>query len=264
MNRRADLATSPHEPEYLERLPWIASITRKYEMPNLRVWAESFLQGLVADTIFLSSCSSACLTHLVDTCSTFEDADKLKILVNHWMQRLENKDTPCAPAIIAADRFGLKDLRGAAYYFHLQDMVEGLTNNERGAIQLRADPKLNNGQVMRLLTGYMSLVSLWERQRMSPIPLPRAAGGACTDATHVRCGTTWERRWISAAGWKRILGINSADALALFACLRDQLMNDEDLKAGMDPDCRLAGLEALRNLRTKIKADMADHFFGVV
>ncbi|KAH9480763.1 hypothetical protein JR316_0007363 [Psilocybe cubensis] len=262
-----DLDTSPHEPTYLERLALIASITQRYKMQILENWCQQFLKNLVADTVFLSSCSSACLTHLVHSSVIFNKTGpnkQLEILVDRWIRRIENKDTPCAPAIIAADRFNLKELRAVAYYNHLQDMVEGLPSNDRGAIMLRADPKLNNGQVMRLLAGYLSLVSMWERLRMSPLDLPRAATGACTAATHAKCKTTWEKRWTSAVGWKRILSINSSDILALLACLRDQLMNDDDLRAGMDPDCRLAGLEALRTLRTKVKGDIDDHFYGVV
>jgi hypothetical protein len=56
---------------------------------------------------------------------------------------------------------------------------------------------------------------------------------------------------ISAAGWRRILGVSSPDTLALLAYLRDQLLNDDDLKTGLNPECRLAGLEALKALRTK-------------
>ena len=132
----------------------------------------------------------------------------------------------------------------------------------RGATQLRADPKLNNGQVMRLLSGYWSLVSLWERTRLKPIELPQSS--SCTNETHQRCSTTWERRWVSAAGWKRILGLNSADVLGLLACLRDQLSGDEDLKLGTNPDCRIAGLEALKALKVTVQDGLADHFFGCV
>jgi hypothetical protein len=69
---------------------------------------------------------------------------------------------------------------------------------------------------------------------------------------------------ISAAGWRRILGVSSPDTLALLAYLRDQLLNDDDLKTGLNPECRLAGLEALKALRTKFQDTLADHFAGVV
>lgn len=60
------------------------------------------------------------------------------------------------------------------------------------------------------------------------------------------------------------MGVSSPDILGLLACLRDQLMNDDDLKVALNPGCRLAGLEALKALRTKMEEGLADHFVGVV
>jgi len=257
-----ELMGSSHEHQYLERLPLIASITQKYDIPRLREWVCSAVHRTATDTVFMESCSSANLTHLVETCVNYKFTDTLTAVIGMWSNRLEQKGTPSVPAILAADKHDLKDLRGVAYYVHVQDMIDRQTSTEKGATQLRADPKLNNGQVMRLLTGYLSLVSLWERQRMKPLSLVRSA--SCTDEAHTRCSATWDRRWTSAAGWKRILGISSADVLALLACLRDQLTNDDDLKAGTNPECRLAGLEALKDLRTKTQLELADHFFGIV
>jgi len=87
---------------------------------------------------------------------------------------------------------------------------------------------------------------------------------SCNNEAHQRCSATWERRWVSAAGWKRILGVNSADVLVLLACLRDQLSGDEDLKMGTNPDCRMAGLDSLKALKAKVQDGLADHFFGCV
>ncbi|KDR83058.1 hypothetical protein GALMADRAFT_134567 [Galerina marginata CBS 339.88] len=259
-----ELIASPHEQTYVDRLLLLASMTQKYDIPKLHTWLRAALHSTASSPVFMESCASASLAQLVDACIKYKYPDTLLLVVAKWCARLEAKDTPSVPAIQAADRHELVDLRGVAYYVHIQDMIDRQgTFTEKGALQLRADPKLNNGQVMRLLTGYWSLVSMWERLRMHPIALPKSE--ECTEeGAHAKCAATWERRWISAAGWKRILGISSADILALLACLRDQLMNDDDLKAGMNPDCRAAGLDALRDLRTKTKAGLPDHFFGLV
>jgi hypothetical protein len=66
---------------------------------------------------------------------------------------------------------------------------------------------------------------------------------------------------VSAVGWKRILGLDSAGVLGLLACLREQLSGDEDLKMAINSDCRIAGLEALKALRVKVQDGLADHFF---
>jgi hypothetical protein len=141
----------------------------------------------------MDSCSSASLSSLTDISIKFKRKD-IELIQKKWYDRLSNKSAPSVPAIQAADKHDLVDIRGMAYYIRVQDMLDRQTVTECGATQLHADPKLNNGQVMRLLSGYWSLVSLWERSRLKPIELVQAS--TCTDEAHQRCSATWERRWI--------------------------------------------------------------------
>ena len=79
--------------------------------------------------------------------STFHVLDK-------WSERVYHKITPSVPAMQAADKHELLNLRGIAYYAHVQDMLDRQTHTpEGGRTQLRVNPKLNNGRVMRLLSG---------------------------------------------------------------------------------------------------------------
>lgn len=308
-----ELNAPPHENKFIERLHLIVSLTQKYRIPKLESWTSSAVSGLTNDTVYLSSCSSSTLTHIAAACVAYQLKEPLAKLTKMWIARLERSDTPSVPAIIASDELDLPArLRGLAYYLHLQDMVDRRGMSSTGAMQLRTDDKLNNGQILRLYAGNMSLNGYWEHLRIKPIALPvPPSGGSDTPSsgtagnpgtpnrfnsststapgtptasgtptpgtpnntniptcpggeTHQkRCVATWERRWISAAGWKRILGISNSDALALLACLRDQLANDEETKNGMEPGCRAAGLEALRALRAKVREDLNDHFLGV-
>ena len=260
--RSEDLAAPAQEQSDIDRICNIASIANKYDIPKLQDWVLSTIHQTVTNTIFMDSCSSATLSLLMDVSIQYNRKNIIELINKKWYDRLLNKSTPSVPAIQAADKHDLMDIRGMAYYIHVQDMLDRQTVTGRGATQLRADPKLNNGQVMRLLSGYWSLVSLWERTRLKPIELPQST--SCTSESHQRCSATWERRWVSAAGWKRILGLNSADVLGLLACLRDQLSGDEDLKVGINSDCRMAGLEALKALKVKVQDGLADHFFGCV
>ena len=260
--RSEDLEAPAQEQRDIERFCNIASIANKYDIPKLQEWVLSAIHKTVANTIFMDSCSSATLSLLMDVSIQFKRKNIIELINKKWYDRLLNKSTPSVPAIQAADKHDLMEIRGMAYYIHVQDMLDRQTVTGCGATQLRADPKLNNGQVMRLLSGYWSLVSLWERTRLKPIDLPQST--SCTSDAHQRCSATWERRWVSAAGWKRILGLNSADVLGLLACLRDQLSGDEDLKIGANSDCRMAGLEALKALKVEVQDGLADHFFGCV
>lgn len=235
----------------------------KFNIPKMHEWASETLHKTATNTVFMESCSSASLALLVEMAIDKKYEKSLATITKKWYDRVLNKSTPSVPAMQIADRYELHDLLGISYYVHVQDMLDRQTSfTEKGATQLRADPKLNNGQVMRLLTGYWSLVNLWERLRLKPIAPPMGKG--CSTETHSKCIASWDRRWVSAAGWKRIMGVNSADILTLLDCLRDQLSNDEDLKSALDPECRLAGLEALKALRTKTQEGVADHFFACV
>lgn len=264
-NRVDELSEIPQNHEELERLSHIIKINQKYEIPKMHEWAVDTVFKTATDSVFMESCSSASLSLLIDIAKMNEKkyAKVLDATVKKWCDRVWNKSTPSVPALQTADRHELHGLLGVAYYVHVQDMLDRQTSfTEKGATQLRADPKLNNGQVMRLLTGYWSLVNLWERLRLAPIALPM--GKSCSKECHAKCSASWDRRWVSAVGWKRIMGCNSADILALLACLRDQLSNDDDLKMALEPECRLAGLEALKALRTKTQDGLADHFFACV
>ncbi|KAF9481113.1 hypothetical protein BDN70DRAFT_876715 [Pholiota conissans] len=260
-----ELSEPIHTNEELERLSHIITINKKFDIPKMHDWAVEMLHKTANNHVFMQSCSSASLALLVDTAkSNHKKYGKvLDATVKAWCNRVWDKTTPSVPAMQTADKHDLPELVGTAYYVHVQDMHDRQTSfTERGAAKIRVDLKLNNGQVMRLLTGYWSLVSLWERHRVKPLELPK--GKSCSDKKHIECMANWNRRWISAVGWRRILDLSSADILGLLECLRDQLLNDDDLKAALEPECRLAGLEAIRALRTKTKEGLADHFFACV
>lgn len=189
-----DLTAPAQEQTDIERFCNIASISNKYDIPKLQEWVLSTIHQTASNTIFMDSCSSASLSSLADISIKFKRKDIIELIQKKWYDRLLNKSAPSVPAIQAADKHDLVDIRGMAYYIRVQDMLDRQTVTECGATQLHADPKLNNGQVMRLLAGYWSLVSLWERSRLKPIELVQAS--TCTDEAHQRCSATWERRWI--------------------------------------------------------------------
>jgi len=230
-------------------------------------WVAEAILNAANSTTLMDACSSATLSLFVDIAVEHDYHAALKLVVDKWCHRLVVKSTPSVPAIQAADRHeesrmdDLKRLKGIAYYVHVQDMLDRQTDHAiTGATHLRTDPKLNNGQVMRLLAGYWSLVSLWERLRLNPIPLSQAS--ACPPDMHEKCVSTWSRRWTAAVGWKRILGHNSADILTLLDTLKDQLSNDDDLKSGLHCDCRTGGLDGIKKFTEKSKEGLADHFTG--
>ena len=187
----------------------------------------------------MESCSSATLSLVVDVAVQCGIPHLLSNVVDKWSELVYHKSTQSVPAMQAADKHELLSLRGVAYYVHVQDMLDRQTHTpEGGGTQLRVDPKLNNGQVMRLLSGYCSLVTYWEPLRLKPLEFPHASD-ACTVEAHSAC-------------------------MATLQSLRDQLGGDEELKKGTTPECGAAGLDLLKMHAETTRKHLSDHFFGCI
>ncbi|KAF8876208.1 hypothetical protein CPB84DRAFT_1689263 [Gymnopilus junonius] len=291
-----ELESSPDQ-DYVSKLYQLLSLSSKYDMPKHSQWVRETLHKTIEETIYVESCSSAALVDLTETCINFQLFDTLSIIIDKWCKLLEAKsESPSVPAMQLADKYVdpsadgntrtrkrdhdwgvydlMKRLQGTAYYVHIQSMVDrcqpaessssSSSTSPTAALRLLPDPKLHPTQIMRVLRGYWSLTSTWERLRLHPTPLPRST--YCSAEHHsTRCVKTWERRWVAACGWQRILGIGGADVLALVECLRDELDGDEELKgAGTTGGCRVLGLEGLRELRARMKEGLADYFVDTV
>jgi hypothetical protein len=148
-----------------------------------------------------------------------------------------------------------------AYYHHIQAMLagqEGTGVTQRGAIaQMHADTKLSNAQVMQLLAGHWSLVSLWERLRRAPPTFECECG-----EKNRRCVKAFAAAWDAAAASKRITAMSSASVLALLATMREVLAADAELSNNMPTGCRAKALEAVRVQAGVFEDGLADHFFG--
>lgn len=204
VNSADELRQPPSLDEDLVRLFNIAKMTVAYDVTRMKIWVSEAILNAANCSSVMDACSSATLCHFVDVYHKYDSA--LGLVISKWCERLVGKNTPSVPAIQTADRHkeieknDIERLRGIAYYVHVQDMLDRQSEEytESGATHLRTDPKLNNGQVMRLLGGYWSLVSLWERLRLNPVVPPQ--GLNCSTGSHVYCVSTWSRRWISVAG----------------------------------------------------------------
>jgi hypothetical protein len=94
----------------------------KYDVPKLYGWVFATLQSVANNNnVYMQSCSSAALTRFLDLSIKCHKLETTAAIVKNWVERLWNKSTPSAPAILATHR-NLQDLRGPAYYTHLLDM----------------------------------------------------------------------------------------------------------------------------------------------
>ncbi|KAJ7741389.1 hypothetical protein B0H16DRAFT_1378251 [Mycena metata] len=251
-------AAQPREHEDLDRLLLIAGITRQYRCASLEAWSmAAILRTVTADSAFIASCSSALFRRIVDCAVRTRSDALLEATLSQWAARIMRGDAPCVPAILAADAHELSHFRGIAYYAHIQVMTAQQTAlTERGATQFQTDPKLSNAQVMRLLSGHWSLVSLWERLRRTP---PKFS---CAQNCGGRCVLAMEERWMVAAASSKINALSSASVLALLAAMRDLLAVDQELTKKIPAQCKLAALEAMKLTSKLVEDGLADHFFG--
>lgn len=212
----------------------------------------------------METCSSATFTHIVDLAVESKQMGLLSSIVSSWSDRIFRRDIPSVPAILAADKHNLSNLRGVAYYAQIQEMTERQgTNTDGGATQLlSADPKLSNGQVLRLLSGYWSLVSYLERLRRNPPKLVCVEG--CSIEAHGSCVSSWEDRWHAAASSREVFGFHSADVLAILSCMRDQLGVDAMLAQAMSFSCRMAAMGMVKKTQDSVREGLGNHFVGCI
>ncbi|KAJ6499559.1 hypothetical protein C8R47DRAFT_1009381, partial [Mycena vitilis] len=251
-------AAQPREHDDLDRLLLVAAITKQYRCAALETWAESaLLRTVTSNEPFIASCSSALFKRIVDCASRTRNQRLLDTTITQWAARIARGDAPCVPAILAADAHELPRLRGVAYYHHVQAMIAAQRTSVtgRGATQFQTDPKLSNAQVMRLLSGHWSLVSLWERLRRAPPAFECGCGGK-------RCARVFGERWGVAGASKKVNALSSAAVLALLGAMRELLAADQEMKNFMPPRCRLAALEVVKNQVKVFEDGLADHFFG--
>ncbi|KAJ7143631.1 hypothetical protein C8R43DRAFT_1097543 [Mycena crocata] len=253
-----ELAAQPREHKDVDRLLLITAICRQYRCAGLAAWSKAaILRSVSDDDAFIASCSSAMFRRILDVAMRTGHKDLCDATVAKWTARIRHTEAPCVPAILAADEHELPELRGVAYYFHIQTMTaQQTTVTDRGATQFQMDSKLKNAQVMRLLSGHWSLVSLWERLRRSP---PRFV---CVSGCAGRCAAAWAERWGVATTAERVTRLSSANVLALLTAMRELLALDKELPKMMAALCKVAALESVRTQRKTVEDGLADHFFG--
>lgn len=264
-HRPDELEDQPKDQPDLIRLLSLACITYKFGYSALHSWAIAVIdRAFTTKAVFADTCSSATFTRAVQVASDCNASDLLHAIETKWCARVQHRDIPAVPAILAADAHNLRILRGTAYFVHIQETLElRATVTDSGATQLQVDPKLSNVQAIRLLSGYLSLVGFWERFRRQA-PTLQCVEGCHPDIHSDVCTVVWEDRWRAAMSSRRVLGHNTADVFAMLLALREELGADRELKRDVLPACRLAGLDGLKKVSTDLSETLPDHFFGCI
>ncbi|RDB14914.1 hypothetical protein Hypma_016391 [Hypsizygus marmoreus] len=258
----ADVKDLPKTQDDMTRLLLLATATQTCDFHELHSWTmKTIYTAFTTRPTFTDACTSATLTRTVEVASRCKATDLLDAAAARWSDRLRRKTIPAVPAILIADTYNLRGLRGIAYYTYIQEILDASPpQSTMSAIHLQADPKLSNTQLIKLLSGYLSLVSLWERRRRTPTSLECSEG--CSTEKHRTCARVWEARWSAVASSRTVIEFGSSDVLGILLCMCERLDADPEVARSVAPACREAGLEALRQEICDIRGALPEHFVG--
>ncbi|KAJ3506649.1 hypothetical protein NLJ89_g6755 [Agrocybe chaxingu] len=150
----AQLEEKVTEPTDLQRLFHLRAITKTYpDLYKIIEWVETQTRAAANDDIFMSSCSSSIFVEFVTFAIRYKYDDMLSAIVRSWCTHLFSRNCQPFPAINIIDKYPseLRELRGAAYYVYLQDVMQRRNIMTTGDLPFfQRDTQLNDEQKMRL------------------------------------------------------------------------------------------------------------------
>lgn len=145
----------------IDQLVQIAEITNKYHFGSLEAWAteavHKVLSGIYGTPLHPLTTSDR-LARVLEMSVICGHPRLRDLVVSQWTSRILCRELEPAPALIVADKYNIRLLRGVGYYIQLFSM--GTIFSNAGG--------LNREQWIRLMSGHWSLVNLWDRLRISP------------------------------------------------------------------------------------------------
>ena len=197
--------------------------------------------------------------------------------VNKWTERILNRTANPILAMAVADKFGLPKLAGVSYYITLlscdqklewkadlfgsmasdfEDTPTSDTGNQED-VPPRKLPELTASQKIRLLSGFFSLVQLWNHLAVTAPTFGRPDG--CTYHAH-GCLTTWKSTWFNVARSAAMMTFSPADVVGRLKRMQEVMLADSEIACALTPSCRRAAMGCLKALIRSTKDELATHF----
>lgn len=241
----------------------------------------------------LTRASTIALTEILEIAMRCGHRRLIDFVIESWSNRILSKEIPPRAAMSVADRWDLDDLRGVAYYVQLMEMgkdFEGrlrinLSPNEilppSGTATQDTDEAavipqptssrastpvspceddtspLSSAQLTRLLSGFYSLVSLWDHLRLTPPTFPRPDG--CTYHMH-GCVATFRSVWCEVARSEKTTRYGSADVVGRLRCVEEQLRASTDLACALSPGCKREAMAAVKKCIKEVQEGLSARF----
>lgn len=193
------------------------------------------------------------------------------------MYNLQDKIGPRA-AMRVADRYENAKLKGVAYYVQL---MQAGSEFDLGAVAVVGDSVAGVGASMQtdsrvhgeeeidelipltrhqracLLSGFYSLINLWDHLRLTPPVFARPDG--CTYHNH-GCVTTFSTVWRDTARSGTTEQFSKADVLGRLMSMKNQLQANGDLYSALSPMCRSAAMAAVKDMVQEFQDTLAARF----
>jgi len=235
----------------LNLLVELAMITHKYHFATTEAWALDAICSVMSKPSETWENSPA-LALILGIAMLCEHEPLRNMVISTWVPHLLSSKLPPIPAILAADRYDLPELRGPAYYAQVLEMDKA---NDKFS------PPFNHGlsrnQLIVLLSGHWALVKRWEFIRKQPVIFQRSS--ECTMHAH-GCVALWNMKWNNYGKSEKILLCPSVDVLGRLQCLYELLDADEGVKQQLTPGCRASALRGLGNAIALQKSALVDFF----
>ncbi len=251
----------------------IAEMTNKYSYITTSNWAINtlymlFRDGIVANQWHPTLCRTTLFKRIIEVAILCDHHDLRDFAVNHWIDRILNRTANPLIAMAVADKYDLKKLQGVSYYaallesgprFELNDAAfSNLEPVDEPSGDTQPQPsQLTPPQKARLLSGFFSLVQLWENIRLNPPTFQRPDG--CTYHAH-GCLGTWQHTWRAVARAESVSKLQAADVVARLKAMQDVLVSDGDIAFALTPVCRRAAMGSLKELIKKVQDELAKYF----
>jgi len=259
--QKCDLCSSFCSPTDLQsgthpnRLLNIAEIANKYNFVSVASWAVDHVYASVQDpTGPIRSASSDVCARILNVAVLCDHGSLRDMMIDRLIFRILWQKLPPGPALVIAEKHGLRKLQGVAYYRQLVNMEQASPRSSRDTAQLIFPPTLDVEKRMHFLSAHHSLSNLWKCLRMTA-PVFQSDGCPC----HSTCLGTWRRIWLEAGKAATVMRHESADVLGRLHSMEKRigkLASDTPITL----QCSMDALEAVSAMIDDIVDGLMDHF----
>ncbi len=274
----------------LERLLTIAEMTNKYQFTSTETWAVDALYNVISGLhgapqaqYDLDGCSSLWMKRLLEVALLCQHITLRNHVAERWVKRIISRDLRPIHALEIADRSGIRQLQGYAYYVQLLEMDDdfepGVVEDGKQYSRLATALAHGNGdasstsartgtpasltckQRERLLIGHWSLSRLWQKLQSKPPVFQQS--DEC--ANHEQgCLSTWAQVWEDLSKVEATLKLPPQDVPGRLRAMEQYLFQRVDihvlLSRAMTRQCQRGAFAALKAAIKEAQEDLADHF----